>query len=97
MQGNVDPRAVADGLLDGVVSQHDEAERIGGCRLDPVAAYFVGFRMAVGVLYVDRAVCQRFAGLLDGYRSGDGMRLCRRTQRQQAGEQKNQTFHGMRF
>ena len=87
MQGNVDPRAVADGLLDGVVSQHGEAERIGGCRLDRIAALFVGFCVAVGVLDAYRAVCQRFAGLLGGYRSGNGMRLCRRTQRQQAGEQ----------
>ncbi len=56
-RGNVDPRAVADGLLDGVVSQHDEAERIGGCRLDPVAAHFVGFRMAVGVLFTRIEQC----------------------------------------
>ena len=92
-QHDVDPRAAAYRLLGRSEPDEGEAERVARRGPDLIAAVRVGHRAPGSMLDDDRTARER--GVVAGGHdpAGHGVRLRRRSQRQQAGEQERQTFH----
>ena len=92
-QHDVDPRAAAYRLLGRSEPDEGEAERVARRGPDLIAAVRAGHRAPGSMLDDDRTARER--GVVAGGHdpAGHGVRLRRRSQRQQAGEQERQTFH----